>query len=102
MPISEWWVKSQLTRLIKNVSISSHGALVCSIHTLLLKIITMQKVKQNYIAELIIISAVAIALLTSCSTNKQKPIKCCEKDSTHALWNCGKSIEYKHSELITN
>ena len=62
----------------------------------------MQKVKQNYIAELIIISAVAIALLTSCSTNKQKPIKCCEKDSTHALWNCGKSIEYKHSELITN
>ena len=62
----------------------------------------MQKVKQNYIAELIIISAIAIALLSSCSTNKQKPIKCCEKDSTHTLQNCGESIKYKHSELITN
>ena len=62
----------------------------------------MQKVKQNYIAELIIISAIAIALLSSCSTNKQKPIKCCEKDSTHTLWNCGESIKYKNSELITN
>ena len=62
----------------------------------------MQKVKQNYIAELIIISAISIALLSSCSTNKQKPIKCCEKDSTHTLWNCGESIKYKHSELITN
>ena len=61
----------------------------------------MQKVKQNYIAELIIISAIAIALLTSCKTTEE-PIKCCEKDSTHALWNCGESIEYKHSELITN
>ena len=62
----------------------------------------MQKVKQNYIAELIIISAIAIALLTSCSTNKQKPIKCCDKETAHALWNCGESIKYKHSELITN
>ena len=62
----------------------------------------MQKVKQNYIAELIIISAVAIALLTSCSTKKQEPVKCCDKETAHALWNCGKSIEYKHSELITN
>ena len=32
----------------------------------------MQKVKQNYIAELIIISSVAIALLTSCSNRKHK------------------------------
>ena len=64
----------------------------------------MQKVKQNYIAELIIISAIAMALLTSCSTNKQKPIKCCEKDSTHALWNCGKSIavSYTHLTLPTS
>ena len=62
----------------------------------------MQKVKQNYVAELIIISAITIALLTSCSTNKQEQIKCCEKDSAHALWKCGESIEYKHSELITN
>ena len=62
----------------------------------------MQKVKQNYIAELIIISAIAIALLTSCKTTKQEPIKCCDKETAHALWNCGESIEYKHSELITN
>ena len=62
----------------------------------------MQKVKQNYIAELIIISAIAIALLTSCSTNEQEPVRCCDKDTVHALWNCGESIEYKHSELITN
>ena len=62
----------------------------------------MQKVKQNYIAELIIISAIAIALLTSCKTTKQEPIKCCDKETAHALWNCGEDIEYKHSELITN
>ena len=35
-----------------------------------------------------------------CCKNEQEPIKCCEKDSTHALWNCGESIEYKYSELL--
>jgi len=60
----------------------------------------MQKVKQNYIAELIIISAIAIALLTSCKTTKQEPIKCCDKETAHALWNCGESVEYKYSELL--
>ena len=62
----------------------------------------MQKVKQNYIAELIIISAIAIALLTSCSTNKQEPINCCQKDTNHPLWECEGKLVYKHSELITN
>ena len=59
----------------------------------------MQKVKQNYIAELIIISAIAIALLTSCKTTEET-IKCCDKETSHALWNCGESIEYKYSELL--
>ena len=40
--------------------------------------------------------------LMCCKTTKQEPIKCCDKETAHALWNCGESIEYKHSELITN
>ena len=59
----------------------------------------MQKVKQNYIAELIIISAVAIALLTSCKSTEET-IKCCDKETSHALWECGESIQYKYSELL--
>ena len=58
----------------------------------------MQKVKQNYIAELIIISAIAMALLTSCKTNQT--IKCCEKTTNHPLWECGEDLQYEYSELI--
>mgnify|MGYP003128207342 CR=1 FL=1 len=40
-------------------------------------------------------------LIISCKTTKQeKPIKCCDKETPHALWNCGNDIEYKYSELI--
>ena len=59
----------------------------------------MQKVKQNYIAELIIISAIAIALLTSCKTNQQT-IKCCKKTTNHPLWECGEDLQYEYSELL--
>ena len=52
------------------------------------------------IEKITIIILMTIGLV--CCKNEQEPIKCCEKDSTHALWNCGESIEYKHSELITN
>ena len=61
----------------------------------------MSKIKEKYSAEIIILLIVSLMLITSCK-NTQEPIKCCEKDSAHALWNCGESIEYKHSELITN
>jgi hypothetical protein len=47
-------------------SISSHGALVCSIHTLLLKYNNMSKIRDNYLAELIIILVIATMLLSSC------------------------------------
>ena len=48
-----------------------------------------------------IITIILVIILCSCKT-KQEPVKCCDKDTVHALWNCGESIEYKHSELITN
>ena len=47
-------------------SISSHGALVCSIHTLLQKYNNMSKIRDNYLAELIVIIVIATMLLTSC------------------------------------
>ena len=62
----------------------------------------MEKVKEKYSAEIIILLIISLMLITSCKTNKQEPVKCCDKDTTHALQNCGESIEYKHSELITN
>ena len=62
----------------------------------------MSKIKENYSAEVIILIIVLVMVLVSCKTTKQEPIKCCDKETAHALWNCGKSIEYKHSELITN
>ena len=61
----------------------------------------MSKIKENYSAEVIILIIVLVMALASCKT-KEKPIKCCDKESAHALWNCGEDIEYKHSELITN
>ena len=61
----------------------------------------MSEIKENYSAEVIILIIVLVMVLVSCKT-KEKPIKCCDKESAHALWNCGKDIEYKHSELITN
>ena len=61
----------------------------------------MSKIKENYSAEVIILIIVLVMILTSCKT-KEKPIKCCDKESAHALWNCGEDIKYKHSELITN
>ena len=48
-----------------------------------------------------IITITLVIILCSCKT-KQKPIKCCDKETTHALWNCGEDIEYKYKELITN
>ena len=62
----------------------------------------MSKIKENYSAEVIILIIVLVMVLVSCKTTKQEPIKCCDKETAHALWNCGKDIEYKHSELITN
>ena len=47
-------------------SISSHGALVCSIHTLLLKYNNMSKIRDNYLAEIIVLIVIATMLLTSC------------------------------------
>ena len=61
----------------------------------------MSKIKENYSAEVIILIIVLVMVLVSCKTT-QEPIKCCDKETAHALWNCGKDIEYKHSELITN
>ena len=63
---------------------------------------TMKKVKEKYSAEIIILLIISLMLITSCKSKKQEPVKCCDKETAHALWNCGKSIEYKHSELITN
>ena len=37
--------------------------------------------------------------LASCKTT-QEPIKCCDKETAHALWNCGEDIQYKYSELL--
>ena len=62
----------------------------------------MSKIKEKYSAEIIILLIISLMLITSCKTTKQEPIKCCDKETAHALWNCGKDIEYKHSELITN
>jgi len=47
-------------------SISSHGASVCSIHTLLLKYNNMSKIRDNYLAEIIVLIVIATMLLTSC------------------------------------
>ena len=61
----------------------------------------MSKIKEKYSAEVIILIIVLVMVLVSCKTT-QEPIKCCDKETAHALWNCGEDIEYKHSELITN
>ena len=61
----------------------------------------MSEIKEKYSAEVIILIIVLVMALASCKT-KEETIKCCDKETAHALWNCGKSIEYKHSELITN
>ena len=61
----------------------------------------MSEIKEKYSAEVIILIIVLIMALVSCKTT-QEPIKCCDKETAHALWNCGEDIEYKHSELITN
>ena len=62
----------------------------------------MSKIKEKYSAEVIILIIVLVMVLVSCKTTKQEPVKGCDKETAHALWNCGESIEYKHSELITN
>jgi hypothetical protein len=49
-----------------------------------------------------IITTLAIIALCSCKTTKQEPVKCCDKDTAHALWECGEDLEYEHYELITN
>ena len=59
----------------------------------------MHKVKEKYSAEIIILLIISLMLITSCKTT-QEPIKCCDKETAHALWNCGESIEYKYSELL--
>ena len=61
----------------------------------------MSKIRENYSAEVIILIIVLVMALASCKT-KEKPIKCCVKDTNHPLWECGEDIEYKYSELITN
>lgn len=38
----------------------------------------------------------------SCKVKKTNdPVRCCDKDTAHALWNCGNDIEYKYNELLT-
>ena len=69
MPISEWWVKSQLTRLIKNVSTSSSQtskwcASEFDSHATT-KYNNMSKIKDNYLAEIIILIVVTIMLITN-------------------------------------
>ena len=62
----------------------------------------MSKIKEKYSAEIIILLIFSLALLSSCKTNKQEPINCCQKDTKHPLWECEGELVYKHSELITN
>ena len=59
----------------------------------------MSKIKEKYSAEIIILLIISLMLITSCKTTKE-PIKCCDKETAHALWNCGENIEYKYSELL--
>jgi|TARA_R100000479_G_C6257786_1_gene154756 hypothetical protein len=47
-----------------------------------------------------ILTIIAIIALCSCKTTKKEPVKCCDKETAHALWNCGEEIEYKYKELI--
>ncbi len=64
MPISEWWVKSQLTRLIKNVSkvrMVNSG----SIPLRTTKYNNMSKIKDNYLAEIIILIVITIMFITN-------------------------------------
>ncbi len=56
-------------------SISSLGAEVSSILTLLLKYNNMSKIRDNYLAEIIVLIVIATMLLTSCGSTK----KCCIK-----------------------
>ena len=60
----------------------------------------MSKIKEKYSAEVIILIIVLVMALVSCKTTKQEPIKCCDKETAHALWNCGEDIQYKYSELL--
>ena len=59
----------------------------------------MSKIKENYSAEVIILIIVLVIALASCKT-KEETIKCCDKETAHALWNCGEDIQYKYSELL--
>ena len=60
----------------------------------------MEKVKEKYSAEIIILLIISLMLITSCKSKKQEPIKCCDKETDHALWNCGEDIQYEYSELL--
>jgi len=69
----------------------------------------MSKIRDNYLAELIILLVITVMLMSSCKSNycpyscsNEKPIMCCEKDTNHPLWECEGELVYKHSELITN
>lgn len=38
----------------------------------------------------------------SCKVKKTNDsVRCCDKDTAHALWNCGNDIQYKYKELLT-
>jgi len=45
---------------------------------------------------------IIMVLIISCkTTKKEEPIRCCDKETAHALWDCGNEVEYKYSELLT-
>ncbi len=93
MPISEWWVKSQLTRLINNVSTSSSQtskwcASEFDSHATT-KYNNMSKIRDNYLAEIIVLIVIATMLLTSCGSTK----KCCIKTANEV---------YKYEGMYAN